>query len=332
LDRNVTEVILFEVGRPGAATVIPGVNLSGPGAYGITFPKVHLGVIGPRETRVFQISNLRCDGSSVPVGPAATGFPVFVYVTMTGAPIEDAQQIVATVKRGIEFEARSADNSGRLADSGFETSRSADLVEQRIATLRFTEGFVNAFKSRVPALGRIWTTYKGDAVSTGESGTICAVFAAGGGAAHVAGLADCGTRLGAMFFNLQAGVRIFVSAHELGYGSNARLLDWESPLSPSEAIMIGDLEVKELPIKDRLALAVWEALPPLYPGVNSLDFAVFASYVSDPVANLPSIGTSFVQGSFYPAAAAYPHPSCGPIPAFSSRIYTSLHNILTVVP
>src|ERR1022692_3317431 len=177
LDRNVTDVVLFEVGRPGAATLIPGVNLGGPGAYGITFSKVHLGDIGPRETRIFQISNLRCDCGCVPVGPAATGSPVFVYVTMTGAPIEDAQQIVATVKRGLEFEARSADNSGRLADSGFETSRSADLVERRIATLRFTEGFVNAFKSRAPTLGRFWNTHEWSSASTGESGSRCAVFA-----------------------------------------------------------------------------------------------------------------------------------------------------------
>ena len=176
LDRNVTEVVLFEVGRPGAATPIPGLNLSGPGSYQITFSRVHLGDIGPRETRVFQISNLRCDGTSVPSDSAGHAL-VFVYVTMTGAPIEDAQQIVATVKRGIEFEARSAANSGRLADSGFETSRSADLAERRIATLRFTEGFVNAFKSRAPTLGRFWNTHEWSSASTGESGSRCAVFA-----------------------------------------------------------------------------------------------------------------------------------------------------------
>ena len=329
LDRNVTEVVLFEVGRPGSATVIPGVNLGGPGAYGITFPKVHLGDIGPRETRVFQISNLRCDGTSVPSDSAGHAL-VFVYVTMTGAPIEDAQQIVATVKRGIEFEARSADNSGRLADSGFETSRSADLVEQRIATLRFTEGFVNAFKSRAPTFGRIWNTPEWNSVSNGESGSRCAVFAADKGAVQVAGLADSGTQLQAAFSNLPAGARIFVSAHQLGYGGyggHARLL------SPGgEAMMIGDVEARELPIQNGHALAVWEVVTPFYSerSAGFLDFGVFASYVSDPVANSPSIGTSVVFGGFSPQLAAY--SSGGPIPMFSSTISTSFYNILTVVP
>lgn len=331
LERGVTEVVLFEVGRPGANTLIRGVESTSPGPYTVMFSGVEIDGIRPNEARTFQISNLRCDCSTCPVTCDGIGF-VYAFVTMTGTRVENAHHTVATVRRGLEFEARSADNLGRLPDSGFEVSRSANLTEGRIATLRFTEGFVNAFKSRVPTLARIWTTYKGDAVSTGESGAICAVFGGDGGAAHVAGLADCGTRLGAMFFNLQAGVRIFVSARELGSGSNARLLDWESPLSPGEAIMIGDLEVKELPIKDRLALAIWEIVPPFYSGVNSLDFTVFASYVSDPVANLPSIGTSIVQGSFYPAIASYPHPSCGPIPVFLSSLYPSLYNIFTVVP
>ena len=330
LDRNVTDVVLFEVGRPGAATLIPGVNLGGPGAYGITFSKVHLGDIGPRETRIFQISNLRCDCGCVPVGPAATGSPVFVYVTMTGAPIEDAQQIVATVKRGIEFEARSADNSGRLADSGFETSRSADLVEQRIATLRFTEGFVNAFKSRAPTHGPIWDTHEWNSVSNGESGSRCAVFEAGEGAVQVAGLADFGTELQAAFSNLPAGVRIFVSAHQLGYrgyGGHARLL-----VPGGEATVIGDVEARELPIRNGTAMAIWEVRTPFYSerSAGFFDFAVFASYVSDPVANVPFVGTSILEGGLSPQLAAY--SSTGPIPMFISTLAGRRCNFLTVVP
>jgi hypothetical protein len=329
LDRNVTEVILFEVGRPGAATMIPGVNLGGPGSYEITFSKVHLGDIGPRETRIFQISNLRCDGSCVPTGRDGMS-PVFVYVTMTGAPIEDAQQIVATVKRGLEFEVRSADNSGRLADSGFETSRSADLVEQRIATLRFTEGFVNAFKSRAPTFGRVWNTHEWSSASTGESGSRCAVFATDKGAVQVAGLADSGTQLQAEFSNLPAGVRIFVSAHQLGYGGyggHARLL------SPGgEAMMIGDVEARELPIQNGHALAIWEVVTPFYSerSAGFFDFGVFASYVSDPVANLPVIGTSIVDGGFSPQLSAY--SSSGPIPMFISTLAQRRCNFLTLVP
>ena len=329
LDRNITEAVLFEVGRPGAATMIPGLNLHGPGSYGITFSNVRLGGIGPHETRVFQISNLRCDGSSVPSDSAGHA-PVFVYVTITGAPIEDAQQIVATVKRGLDFEARSADNSSRLPDSGFELSRSADLVEQRIATLRFTEGFVNAFKSRAPTHGPIWDTHEWNSVSNGESGSRCAVFEAGEGAVQVAGLADFGTELQAAFSNLPAGVRIFVSAHQLGYrgyGGHARLL-----VPGGEATVIGDVEARELPIRNGTAMAIWEVRTPFYSerSAGFFDFAVFASYVSDPVANVPFVGTSILEGGLSPQLAAY--SSTGPIPMFISTLAGRRCNFLTVVP
>src|ERR1039458_7323164 len=122
-----------------------------------------------------------------------------------------------------------------------------------------TEGFVNAFKSRAPTLGRFWNTHEWSSASTGESGSRCAVFAADKGAVQVAGLADCGTCLQAAFSNLPAGGRIFVSAHQLGYGGHARLL------SPGgEATVIGDVEAGELPIRNGSAMAIWEVVTPFY--------------------------------------------------------------------
>jgi len=239
---------------------------------------------------------------------------------ITGAPIEDAQQKVATVRRGLAFEARTADNFGPLADGGFEASRSADLTNRRIATLRFTEGFANAFKSRAATPGHIWNTHQGDALSTGESSAICPVFAPEGGVVQVVGLMDHGTCLQAAFSYVPAGVRIFVSVHELGHGGHTRLMEPESSLG--EAITIGDIEARELP---RGALtrvshsvrAIWEVVTPFYAARSPcfLDFAVFASYASDQAADLPSIGTSVVAGSFYPACAAAAHYSLGHSPA-----------------
>ena len=323
-------VVLCEVGRPGAAAMIPGVTVGG---NSVVFSGVHLH-IGPGETRVFQISNLRCDCSSVPflipsshpITSAGVG-SVLVYVTIAGVPIEVPQLKVATVRKGIDFEVRTADNSRRLPDSGYESSQSAALTERRIATLRYTESFVNAFKSRAPVRDRIWTRYEGDAVGTGESCPLCAVFATDGGDVQVAGLADSGTWLQAQFSNLQEGVRVFVSAHELGSDRHARLL------SPGGgATVIGGVEARELPIENGYAMAIWEviALFCSEPNAGFLDFAVFATYTSDPIANQRSIGTSVVFGGFSPQLAAY--SSAGPIPMFSSTISTSFYNILTVVP
>jgi hypothetical protein len=323
IERDSSRVVLCEVGRPGAAAVIPGAG-GGPGSWSVVFSGVHLDM-GPGETRVLQISNLRCSCSGCPTTSAGVGF-VLVYVTITGLPIEVPRLKVATVRKGIDFEARTADNSQRLAGSGFELSQSAVLTETRVATLRYTEGFLSAFKSRAPVRDRIWSTYEGDAVRTGETGSLCAVFATDGGDVQVAGLADYGTQFQAHFSRLQPGVRIFVSARELGNGKHARLL-----LSGGEPMMIGDLEARELPIAKSSAMAVWEVVTPFCSerSAGFLDFAVFASYVADPVADPPSVGTSVVFGGFSPQLPC--SSSNGPIPVFSSTISTSFYNILTVV-
>jgi hypothetical protein len=330
---RVTEVVLFEVGRAGATATTPGVmprmtiNLRGDGPE-ITFSGVHLGPIGPGETRVFQISNLRCDCSHVPRGLAGM-FPVWVFMTMTGAAIEDAQQQVAHVRKGLDFEVRTADNTGRLPDAGFVASQSAALVEQRIVTLRFTEGFVNAFKPRLPIHGCSWNTHGQDPVSTGESSSHCAALVTQSGVFE-AGLADCGTRLEAEFSNLPAGTKLFVSVQDIGY-ERARLLEWQSTSSPGALMMEGH-EVKEVSVENGRARAIWDYITPFYyqmQNVNVLEFAVFASIPSD--ATSRRLGTSTLQGGFAPAAVSSPHGPHTPIPLFSSLV-RARHNFLTIVP
>jgi len=330
-ERGVTDVVLFEVGRPGTATVIPGV-IAEPGSHELIFSGVRLTNIGAHETRIFQISNLRCDCTFLPIPVEGAVYPVFAFVMITGAAIENPQHIVASVRKGLEFEARRADNLGRLEENGFEASRSTNVNERRIATLRFTEGFMDAFKSRAPTLGRAWNMCEGDAVSTGESGPICPVFADGEDGINVAGLVHNGTRLRADFSGLPAGVRIFVSTRELGYNSRSHthLLHWEGRASPGEAMMIGDVEVRELPVENGCTAATWEVMAPL-DVIRFVDFAVFASYVADSGANLPVVGTGTVQGGFTPGSHSYA-PNCwssGATPFFYSRRRT-LYNVLTV--
>ena len=321
--------ILCEVGRPGATAMFWGAG-GGPGAYSVVFSGVRLD-IGPGETRVFQISNLRCDCSGSPMTSTGVGF-VFAFVAIAGLPIEGPRLKIATVRTGIGFEVRTPDNSRRLAAYGYESSQSAALTEERIATLRYTEGFVSALKSRAPVRDRIWNTHEGDAVRTGESGSLCAVFATAGGAAEVVGFADRGTCLQASFLHLPTGLRLFVSTQELGNDKHAHLVTWESASSPGEPTLIGDVEAREVPIEDGRALALWEVVTPFDSerGAGFLDFAVFASYASDPNAKSPPIGSSVVLGGFSPQLAAF--SSTGPIPMFSSTISTSFYNILTVLP
>lgn len=94
-------------------------------------------------------------------------------------------------------------------------------------------------------------------------------------------------------------------------------------------MMIGDLEVRELPIKNGQAVALWEVVAPSSGRVaESLNFAVFASYVSDPAANLPSLGAGLVAGGFAPIGM---RPG-SPVPHFGMNTLTRSCGILTIVP
>jgi hypothetical protein len=193
-----------------------------------------------------------------------------------------------------------------------------------------------AFKSRAAISGHAWNMWEGDAVPAGESASLCTVFEAQDGALPtssqplsrpqvVTGLADRGTCLEAQFY-LQAGVRIFVSVRDLG--RHARLLDAESS---GEVKMIGDQEARELlPSPRGFKSAVWEfvsSFPPAH-SVRSLDFAVFASYVSNPGANLPSLGISRVFGCSAPVEIGGPISS---LPVFQVPS-TPPCNIIAIVP
>src|ERR1017187_10128258 len=74
LEDHTCEIILCEVGFPGDGVLVFGTV--GPlGSYSVTFSNVPVNV-APHQTRVFEITNIRCDGTAVP--RSATGrSPVF---------------------------------------------------------------------------------------------------------------------------------------------------------------------------------------------------------------------------------------------------------------
>jgi hypothetical protein len=301
LEDGTCDIILCEPDSAGDGTLIAG-KLGSPGSYKVTFPNVPLD-IAPRGTRTFQISNVRCDCTVVPSSAAGLS-PVFAYVTMTGVPVENPQQVVAKVTNGL---------TTGVAVTG---KRIAGII----ATLTFTENFAAAFKSRASHSGETRKNIPLGGISTAESSPFSAIFMVGD-SVNVAGLAESGTRFQADFLGVSEDLRLFVSVYEHGTDRRARLL--AEVCVPGESTVQSGIEVRELSAHNGHAVAIWEVLTAFHsermPG--SLSFAVIAARGVDPTVASPPPGEITVICGFSPRLGAY--SSTAPIPHFSSTVNVS---------
>src|SRR5205823_6418549 len=113
---NASEVILSEVGRPGASAAVPG-TVSG---NSILFNYVSVQDIKPHESRTFRISNIRAN-ATIPA-PGGTNQPgqIIALVALSGAVADKPVQTIANVRTALQFEVRNAENSVLLPAAGFQ--------------------------------------------------------------------------------------------------------------------------------------------------------------------------------------------------------------------
>jgi hypothetical protein len=141
-----------------------------------------------------------------------------------------------------------------------------------------------------------------------------------------AGLADFSTRVRALFTNVPAGIRLFVTIREIGAtGSNtARLVGSAigaffpvTALSDTYGLNGVNYNAAEVPIVNGTGEAVWELMSadPLVTG--RLDFGLFATYTADVANNLPAAPSqSTISGSFAPITGPTTASATAPIPRF----------------
>jgi hypothetical protein len=139
------------------------------------------------------------------------------------------------------------------------------------------------------------------------------------------GLADYGTRLKAVFNNVPAGVRIFVSTSNVNNAftalppvppgnattSFAQLVVSETapdangfpPLaSATSTVTYGSttIGIAEVSIVNGTGTAVWEVINTNPSALDFLDFAVYQQFTANPGANSPPVGTATVNMSYAP--------------------------------
>jgi len=293
------------------------------------------------SSRVFRITNVRANVSGLGGGglPGTTQLLASVSISgSTSVPINNPVQIAGFVQSGLSVTFRNSNNSGGLSGGGTGFNQcgpgSSSGNPLGVAVLQYSENFGTAFKTRVAPTA----TYTGQSgappavqnvpgtIYNSESGFITSLSNLTNGGV-VAGLADYGTRLKAVFNNIPAGVRIFVSvtnvaanvtsantaapAGNTNTSSYAVLINGEaSPdangfppvLSPSTGVNgnPATLGLYEIPQTGGSATAVWEVIN-TNPATNeTFNFAVFTQFSPNPGANTPPPGTATVNASFAP--------------------------------
>jgi len=287
--------------------------------------------------RTFRITNVRANVSGLGGGGLAGTQQLLASISISGStsvPINNPVQIAGFVQAGLTTVLRNAQNSGNLSSSGagFNQCNTASLgLSTGVAVLQFTENFGTAFKTRVqPTAG-----YNGQSGSPTQNvpGQIYNsesnfVFTGANGNGYVAGLADYGTRLKAVFNSIPAGVHIYVSVTNIATNtaspntaapaqtstsSYAVLVSSEAAPDANGFVPVAAVTnsvnpvsgtnttgLAEVPQSGGSGTAVWEVINTNPNLQETFQFTVFTSYSASVATNSPAPGTATVNLSYAP--------------------------------
>jgi hypothetical protein len=200
----------------------------------------------------------------------------------TSLPVSNPVQIAGFIQAGLSTSLRNVNNSGGGGNTTLAQCGGGGPTA--LSILRFTEGFATSFKTRVAPTSAPGSGQSGAAVQTVPG----KIYNSEGGfqiPGSSVGIADFGTRLKAVFNNVPAGVRLFVSSTNVvndffnngvvqppptGDSTNsfAQLVASETgafaPQTGNTSITIGTTiysnTLVEIPVVNGTATAVWEVV------------------------------------------------------------------------
>ncbi len=193
-----------------------------------------LAPVSSTVVRVFRITNIRANVNGLGGGGLAGTTQLQAAIAISGnssVPVNNPVMIAGFVQSGLSTSLTSATGGG-LAAGGTTFPQCQTLNSpQGVATVRFTENFGTAFKTRVSPTGNsngqagpfpnnfqnvpgfIYNSESGFILNFGFGGSTVGGITLPG--VTQPGLADYGTRLKATFSNVPQGVRLFVSVTNL---------------------------------------------------------------------------------------------------------------------
>ncbi len=343
LNTNVTSRLLANGGTEALLLVndpAPGAQVLGTNVYqgvlvapnsiafqGVTIPSLtQAGVL-------LRITNVRANANGLGVaGPTAPPNPVIETISISsGVTISNPNQTVGFVTRGLVL----GINSGSFLTSvnAFQQCANSGTVSSGFAfparafTVNLSEGFPTAFKLQGGGTPGI-----PGAVNNTESGLIPSTSAAGGLAPIAgAGQADFGTRVQLTFQNVGNGAIILVPT-TIPAGSGTVVAPVNGVIAPNTTLAtlvggssgtntaIGGNSYAQLTTTTGVATAIYEVIATNPSAIDTLQIPVFASFVANPGAQLPALGTVTVSATFSPISTVTTAATAagGNIPRFAN--------------
>jgi hypothetical protein len=291
--------------------------------------------------RVFRMTNIRVNANTIGGGVFLGTNEVLASISISGAssvPVNNPVQVAGFVQPGLNTSYRNVGNTGTQGAAGRNQCSSDTL--NALGILRYSENFGTAFKTRVGPTGstngQASTPFPSQNVPgqiyNSESGFIYTGIT-GVNNSSVAGLADYGTRLKAVFNNIPSGVRIFVSTTNVvnltnlagsappgsSAASYAQLVLSETAIDgngtaptvpPGGFITISNSTTQtngwaELSVVNNSATAVWEVINTNPATPENFDFGVWDTFSANPATNIPTPGTATVNMSYAPTPPAF---------------------------
>ena len=309
----------------------------------------------PGVARVFRMTNIRVNANTIGGGTYLGTNEVLASVSISGStalPVNNPVQVAGFIQPGLTTSYRNVGNTG--TQGGQNRNQCSGDTLNALGILRFAENFGTAFKTRVGPTS--FTNGQSSSPSpaqnvpgqiyNSESGFIYYGISGVNNAA-VAGLADYGTRLKAVFNNIPSGVRIFVSTTNVVNltGQNGSQPPGSSAMSYAQLVLSetavdgngtaptvpagGYITISnsttqlngwaELSVVNNSATAVWEVINTNPATPENFDFGVWDTTNSVPASNLPAPGTATVNMSFAPTP-----------PAFTAAAGAAASNSLTI--
>ena len=332
-----TDGSVYVVETTGASPAALGANQA-PNVYQgivnsnqVTFFGVPVVAPGSNGIRIYRITGIRTDASTF-----SNGAVVQAFVTTSNPaalPISNAQPIVGFVSASL---ITSVAGTTSFAQGGSQT-----LAPAGILTFSEANNFASAFQTRVdPIVPRQSalpgpTTGQGSALVQNVPGTIYngeSGFTPGNLSGLIGtniGLADFGTRFRAVFTNLLAGVKLYVSTVNVNVASGVATGPVTIGAPSFAALVTGDSAAEGsfvastvtgpnfIPLVEidtpgsSTASATWEVITTRPTAIDTYQFAVYISYTAS-----PAVGAASVNLAYAPTSTIFTSTSADPIPRF----------------